>query len=117
MVTAHTKSTSDLEAAITASALTLPLPLPLPAILPPELIDRIDALGNVQASDFDKLYITQQVNAHQSALDVTQRYANDGDTPAIKAFAGGLAPMVQSHLAKARSFQARTKTVPATPPK
>ena len=37
-----------------------------------------------------------------AALDVLQRYAQDGDVPVIKAFAAATAPTVQQHLEKAR---------------
>jgi putative membrane protein len=105
MIDAHTKSTNDLKAAIAASALSLAPPATLPA----DLQNKIDALNSADASGFDKTYIDQQVDAHQSALDLIQRYANDGDTPAIKTFAATAAPIVQDHLTKARDLQGKIK--------
>ena len=101
MVTAHTKSTNNLKAAITSSGLSLAPP----ATLPDEQANKITALNSASASDFDKAYIAQQVEAHQQALDLIQQYANNGDTPAIKMFAEGLAPIVQDHLERARTLQ------------
>ena len=96
MVTAHTKSTADLKKAIADSGQTLALP----TALPKDLQDKLSDLG--KAENFDKAYMDSQVDAHQAALDVLQRYAQDGDVPVIKAFAAATAPTVQQHLEKAR---------------
>lgn len=96
MVTAHTKSTADLKKAIADSGQTLALP----TALPKDLQDKLSDLG--KAKNFDKAYMDNQVDAHQAALDVLQRYAQDGDVPVIKAFAAATAPTVQQHLEKAR---------------
>ena len=96
MVTAHTKSTADLKKAIADSGQTLALP----TALPKDLQDKLSDLG--KAENFDKAYMDNQVDAHQAALDVMQRYAQDGDVPVIKAFAAATAPTVQQHLEKAR---------------
>ena len=85
MVTAHTKSTADLKKAIADSGQTLALP----TALPKDLQDKLTDLG--KADNFDKAYMDNQVDAHQAALDVLQRYAQDGDVPAIKAFAAATA--------------------------
>jgi len=46
-----------------------------------------------------------QVDAHQSALNLMQRYAEDGDVPAIKAFAAATAPAVQKHYDMAKALR------------
>ena len=103
MVTAHTKSTADLKKAIADSGQTLALP----TALPKDLQDKLTDLG--KADNFDKAYMDNQVDAHQAALDVLQRYAQDGDVPAIKAFAAATAPAVQQHLDKARAIRDAVK--------
>ena len=103
MVEAHTKSLADLNTAIAASGMTLAPP----ATLPTELQNTLGSLSNTSASNFDGAYVNQQVDAHQAALDLVQRYANDGDTPMIKTFAAALAPIVGDHLAKARALQGK----------
>ena len=72
----------------------------MPTALPKDLQDKLSDLG--KAENFDKAYMDNQVDAHQAALDVLQRYAQDGDVPVIKAFAAATAPTVQQHLEKAR---------------
>ena len=104
MITAHTKSTVDLKKAIADSGQTTLAP---PAALPKDLQDKLTDLG--KADNFDKAYMDNQVDAHQAALDVLQRYAQDGDVPAIKAFAAAAAPAVQQHLDKARAIRDAVK--------
>ena len=54
---------------------------------------------------FDKKYADSQVDAHQAALNLLQRYAQDGDTPALKSFAAATAPKVQEHLNMAEGLK------------
>jgi putative membrane protein len=99
MITAHTKSTADLKKAIADSGQTLTLP----ATLPSDLQGKLDDLN--KADNFDKAYMENQVDAHQAALDLLQRYAQDGDVPAIKAFAAATAPVVQQHYDHAKTIR------------
>ena len=104
MIAAHTKSTAGLKKAIADSGQTTLAP---PAALPKDLQDKLTDLG--KADNFDKAYMDNQVDAHQAALDVMQRYAQDGDVPAIKAFAAATAPVVQQHLDMARKIRDAVK--------
>ena len=101
MQTAHTLSTEGLKAAIAASGAVITLPTTLSS-------DKQAMLGDLTKAadkDFDKAYADSQVDAHQAALNLLQRYAQDGDTPAIKTFAAGLAPTVQEHLNTAEGLK------------
>ncbi|WP_082532117.1 MULTISPECIES: DUF4142 domain-containing protein [unclassified Phenylobacterium] len=104
MVTAHTKSTEALKKAIADSGQTV---LVLPTALPADLQDKLTDLG--KAENFDKAYMDNQVDAHQAALDLLQRYAQDGDVAGIKAFAATTAVTVQQHLDKARTVRDAVK--------
>ena len=97
MVAAHTKSTAALKKAIADAGQTT---LVVVTVLPADLQAKLDDLK--KAANFDKAYMENQVDAHQSALNLMQRYAQDGDVPVIKAFAAAAAPTVQQHLEKAR---------------
>ena len=101
MTTAHTATTKQLKAAIAASGAAITPPMALPS----DLQDKINDLLKASAADFDKMYISQQVDAHQAALDLMQRYAKDGDVAQIKAFAAATAPAVQEHLTKAKAIK------------
>lgn len=101
MIDAHTKSTAALKKAITDSGQALTLPTALPT----DLQDKVSDLTKVAAVAFDKNYMDNQVDAHQNALNVMQRYAEDGDVAAIKAFAAATAPVVQQHYDMARTLR------------
>ncbi|WP_340645013.1 DUF4142 domain-containing protein [Phenylobacterium sp.] len=105
MITAHTRSTAGLKKAIADSAQTITPP----AALPSDLQGKLDDLNKADAKDFDKKYVDGQVDAHQGALNLMQRYAEDGDVMAIKAFAAATAPVVQGHLDTAKAMQAKMK--------
>lgn len=101
MEKAHTATSTELKAAIAASGATITLPTMLSA----DAQGKIDDLTKADAKDFDKKYADSQVDAHQAALNLLQRYAQDGDTPAIKAFAAATAPKVQEHLNMAEGLK------------
>jgi putative membrane protein len=101
MEKAHTKTTEELKAAIAASGVSITPPTALPA----DLQEDLDDLNKADAKDFDKKYADSQVDAHQAALNLLQRYAQDGDTAAIKAFAAATAPKVQEHLNMAEGLK------------
>lgn len=101
MIDAHTQSTADLKAAIAASGQTIALP----ETLPQDKMDAIDDLKKADAKDFDKKFMDAQTDGHQAALDLMTRYAQDGTVPAIKDFATKTAPVVQTHLDKAKAIK------------
>jgi putative membrane protein len=101
MVKDHTKSTNDMKAAIQASGQNLTPP----AVLPQDKQDALNDLQNASADEFDRKYMEGQVDAHQDALNLLQRYAQDGDVDALKTFAASVAPVVQQHLDRAKSLR------------
>lgn len=101
MIAAHTATSAELGKAITESGQTLAPP----AALNNDMAGKISDLNKADAKDFDKTYVDGQVDAHQSALNLLQRYAEDGDVPAIKAFAAATAPKVQKHLDMAKTLK------------
>ncbi len=105
MITDHTKSTANLKAAIAKSGQSITPPTALPA----DKQALVDALNGATGADFDKTYMTQQVDAHTQTLAAMQAYASGGDTPALKDFATSTAKVVQMHLDKAKSIQSSLK--------
>lgn len=101
MEKAHTATSAELKTAIAASGAAITLP----TMLSKDAQDDLDDLNKADAKDFDKKYADSQVDAHQAALNLLQRYAQDGDTPAIKAFAAATAPKVQEHLNMAEGLK------------
>jgi putative membrane protein len=101
MVTAHTESTAGLKKALADSQSTI---VP-PTALPSDLQGKLDDLTKADNKDFDAKYADMMGEAHQDALNLMQRYAEDGDVPAIKAFAAATAPVVQKHLEMAKGLK------------
>jgi len=100
MLRDHGKSQADLKQALSQSGQTLPAGGALTSGQQQGLAD----LAKASAQDFDKAYMAGQVQAHQDALTLMQDYAQNGDNPALRAFAGQAAPVVQSHYQMARSL-------------
>jgi putative membrane protein len=101
MIAAHTKTTATLKGLIAGHDDLSP-----PTALPADLQTKLDTLGSISSADFDKTYLDDQVDGHQSALNVMQRYAKDGDQEPLKQFAAATAPTVQQHLDKAKALRA-----------
>ena len=97
MQTAHEASSAGLQTAIASSGQTLATP----TVVPSELKEKLDDLAAKTGGDFDKAYMEMQVDAHQNALNLLQRYAMDGDLPALKSFASTTGAVVQQHYDKA----------------
>jgi putative membrane protein len=106
MTEMHTATTKELGPMATKAGVT-----------PPKELDerRKGFLDNLKAAggDFDKTYLDQQVAAHEEALNLMKGYADGGDNAEIKAFAAKTAPVVEQHLAKARSLRDTAGAAPA----
>jgi len=64
----------------------------------------IGQLHAATPATIDRLYLTDQVPAHQQALALQSGYARGGDVPALRQTAGGAVPIVQSHLTQAQAL-------------
>jgi putative membrane protein len=93
----HQKTTAATTKAATRAGLT-----PMPPALDPGAQPSITELQNASAADFDRVYLGQQVPAHQAALDLHQSYASGGDKAALKASARSAVPIVKQHIADAQ---------------
>jgi putative membrane protein len=80
---------------------------------PPELsamqkgmIGQLTAAGG---TSFDRLYLQQQVPAHQEALSLNGGYARSGDVPALRQNAQSAVPVIQAHLTQAQQLLAAAR--------
>jgi putative membrane protein len=101
MLRDHGKSQADLRQAVAQSGQPLAAAGPLSAGQQQGLAD----LASLTGPDFDKAYMRGQVQAHQDALTLLQDYAQNGDNPALKAFAGETAAAVQHHYEMAATLR------------
>lgn len=107
MADMHTKTTAELKPLAATAGITPPT----------EMDERrkgfLDNLKAASAADFDKVYLDQQVAAHEEALSLMKGYADGGDNAEIKAFAAKTAPVVDQHLTQARSLRDGAAAAPA----
>lgn len=75
---------------------------PPPAVLQADKRDMITQLIDASPADFDRVYLSQQVPAHEQALALHTAYARGGDSPQLRSAAVGAVPFVTRHLADAR---------------
>lgn len=66
----------------------------------------VDNLRSASVADFDKVYIDQQVAAHQEAVTLHRGFADNADAPALAAHARNVLPKIEAHLQKAQEIQA-----------
>ena len=92
----HKKAGQDLKAAASSST---PSFTPLESLNAKQKSD-LDALKAATGAQFDQLYATQQIAAHQEAISVLNAYAAGGASPQLKGFAAKVLPTVQGHLDK-----------------
>jgi putative membrane protein len=65
----------------------------------------IDNLKAASDADFDKVFLAQQVTAHEESLTLHRGYADNGDEAGLKGHAAKVAPKIQAHLDQARKLQ------------
>jgi putative membrane protein len=99
MIQDHTNTTTQLMAAAQAAGMP-----PITPELMPMQQDMLNRLEAASGSDFDRVYLRQQVQAHQMALALHRNYASNGDTPALRQVASTAAPIVQMHYDRVRSM-------------
>lgn len=66
--------------------------------------ETLNELKGLQGAEFNEQYREDQVEAHEDAVDVFKRYAEEGDNPDLKAWAGKTLPALEHHLQMARDM-------------
>jgi putative membrane protein len=95
----------------TTAALTALLPTSGAKATPPTDLDQrrkglLDNLTRAKDEDFDKIYIDQQVAAHNEAVSLFKGYSDaSGSNAALKAWAAKTLPTIQGHLTMAKGVQ------------
>jgi len=93
----HMQTSAQVMAAARASGLNPPPPRLMP------MQQRMMAeLSRASAANFDRVYLRQQVPAHQMALALHRNYAANGDRPPLRNVAATAVPIVTQHLQQAQ---------------
>jgi len=93
MIDHHTQSTQTVKKAAADAKLTV-----APPKLDPAQQTMLDGIKAGSGPAADQAYLDAQRTAHDQALALHQSYAADGDTPALKAAAVEIAPVVEAHI-------------------
>lgn len=101
MVDHHTRGASKFSAAVREAGMQTPA-----ASLDTEHLNMREALRTASNSNFDRVYVTQQLEAHEKAVALHRSYAATGDKAPLKAAARETIPMVEHHLQDIRSISA-----------
>jgi putative membrane protein len=100
MIRDHTNSTQIVMAAAQSAGMN-----PTPPSLDSRRAGMISQLQGASGADFDRMYLRQQLMAHQEALALHSGYAKNGDNTALRGAAAQIAPIVQQHLAHVQGMQ------------
>jgi putative membrane protein len=103
MVRDHTMTTNGLKMAMRQAGMRPPPPPPLSG----DQRRMLDQLRSTPGPRFDRIYMDQQVTAHQNALQLMHGFAQAGQPQPLREAAKKTAPMVQQHLDMAERLQAR----------
>ena len=92
MLTDHSKAGDSLTVIAQKENITLP------TAMDADHQKKFDDLSKLTGTDFDKAYVNAMVDDHKGALSLMQDEAKNGKDPALRAFAGKTASVVQMHL-------------------
>lgn len=105
MVTDHTKTTNEMKQLMQQAGSGPLHNMQMPSGLDQKHQALLTQLQQAQGPQFDQMYIQQQVQAHQMAVDMFQNYARSGDNAQLKQFASQTLPALQQHLQMAQELQ------------
>lgn len=100
MVADHTKTSAELKSLIASASAK---------VQPPTALDdahkkKLDKLNGLNGKDFDEAYAEAQVEAHEDAVNLFDRYAKGGDNPQLKSWAEKTVPALRHHLEVAKKL-------------
>lgn len=101
MIEDHTAATRELSTVVAQAGLQAP-ELDLAA----QHQEMLDQLQDAEGEEFDSLYATLQVQAHEEAIALHEAYAENGDEDALREFAEQTLPILEEHLAMAQELTA-----------
>lgn len=102
MLTDHNRTTQLVTEAARSDGLS-----PLPPRLEPRQRTMLRELERTGNRDFDRVYVSQQLAAHQEALTLHRTRARSGPRTALARVAASAVPIVQGHLTHVRQLSRR----------
>ena len=108
MVDDHTKTTNQLSELVKQNDINAKLP----NALDEQHQATLDKLKNLEGKDFDRTYVSEQVKAHEKAVDLFQAYADSGENDKLKQWAQTTLPTLKEHLKEAQALDAAVGQTP-----
>lgn len=100
MVADHTKTSTELKGLVSSGKVQAELPTALDS----SHQSKLDKLKSQSGDDFASDFNSMQVSAHKDAVSLFERYAQGGDNPELKAWAGKTLPALKHHLEMAENL-------------
>lgn len=100
MVEDHRKTSAELKQIVSDNNLNNTLPVEVDETGKKKL----DTLHGLHGESFVRQYREDQITAHENALSLFQRYAKNGDNPALKKWAASTVPTLEEHLRLAKNL-------------
>jgi putative membrane protein len=100
MIDDHTRTTAELKAAVGNGKARVTLP----ADMSTTQQSMLTKLHDLQGTNFDKQYHSDQVSGHKDAVLLFQRYSKDGGDVQLKDWAGRTLPALQQHMEMAQNL-------------
>lgn len=99
MVDHHTRTTQQVTAAARAAGLTPP-----PPALDARKAQMIAELQAATGMERNRMYMSQQMMAHEAAVALHSAYARSGEEASLRAAAAGAVPVIEQHIAELRDL-------------
>ena len=103
MVTDHSKANDELKALAQSKGITLP------GTMTDEHQKHVKDLSEKTGNDFDEAYMKMMVNDHKDDVDNFEECSKDSKDADLKAFATKTLPVLQKHLAEAKTIKDAVK--------
>lgn len=100
MVDDHSKANTELKDLAKTKNITLPADLGSHQ-------STLDKLKGLSGADFDKEYVEEMVDDHETDVSAFEKQANSGSDPEVKAFAAKTLPTLKKHLEAIKAIQAK----------
>jgi putative membrane protein len=100
MIQDHEKTAADLKGLVTSGKVQATLPTAMTDAQSKMLND----LKSMKSDEFTEKYHSEQVDAHEDAVDLFKRYGDEGEQADLKAWAAKTLPTLQHHLKMAKEL-------------
>lgn len=100
MMTDHTKTTEELNGLLSGGKVQATLPTAITS----SKQDMLEKLRGLKGADFTQQYHSDQESVHEDAVDLFQRYGDEGENAELKAWAAKTRPALEHHLQMAKDL-------------